>query len=67
MLQRKMGHAPPPAGQWHAPGWEDQSQSARGRRWKTQALAACGATCLVFGRQHDEGEMAFRIGDDANA
>ena len=34
---KKMGHAPPPKGQWPAPGWEDQS--AHGRRWMENAGA----------------------------
>ncbi|AGI07468.1 Hypothetical Protein XCAW_01671 [Xanthomonas citri subsp. citri Aw12879] len=47
MLHKKMGHAPPPAGQWHAPGGKiNLNRHTADCGWKTQALAACGGNVL---------------------
>src|SRR3989344_3249031 len=44
---KKMGHAPTPAGRWHAPWWEEESARGRQKR-KAQALAACWWDGLSF-------------------
>ena len=66
MLQRKWGMHHPQAGNSLPRGGRSIAHVADGdgkrRRWRP-----ADEMCSVFGRQHDGCEMAFRIGDDANA
>ena len=56
MRQRKMGHAPPPAGQWHAPQWE-------GNRHLAEVVEVAGRGGLLVNRAQssDDSTMAVTL------